>query len=56
MRLVYDKDNSPEVADMAFVLPGSRHTWLVTGITQNEFSIVTANKDVIKGILFAKER
>lgn len=52
MRLVYDKDNSPEVADMAFVLPGSRHTWLVTGITQNEFSIVTANKDVIKGILF----
>ncbi|NTU27465.1 hypothetical protein HPX95_14965 [Bacillus tequilensis] len=52
MRLVYDKDNSPEVADMAFVLPGSRHTWLVTGITQNEFSIVPANKDVIKGILF----
>ncbi len=51
MRLVYDKDNSPEVADMAFVC-GSRHTWLVTGITQNEFSIVTANKDVIKGILF----
>ncbi|MCY9375339.1 hypothetical protein MOF34_09370 [Bacillus sp. T17B1] len=52
MRLVYDKDNSPEVADMAFVLPGSRHTWLVTGITQNEFSIVPANKDVVKGILF----
>ncbi|MDR4434909.1 hypothetical protein [Bacillus tequilensis] len=52
MRLVYDKDNSPEVADMALVLPGSRHTWLVTGITQNEFSIVPANKDVIKGILF----
>ncbi|MEC0571052.1 hypothetical protein P8848_15030 [Bacillus spizizenii] len=52
MRLVYDKDNSLEVADMAFVLPGNRHTWLVTGITQNEFSIVPANKDVIKGILF----
>ncbi|NEU03026.1 hypothetical protein G3563_29135, partial [Escherichia coli] len=33
MRLAYGKDNTPEVADMAFVLPGAHHTWLVTGIT-----------------------
>lgn len=56
MRLSYDKDNAPEVDDMAFILPGTRHTWLVTGITQNEFSVITASVDIIKDMLFVKER
>ncbi|AKE22650.1 MULTISPECIES: hypothetical protein [Bacillus] len=51
MRLAYGKDNTPEVADMAFVLPGAHHTWLVTGITQNEFSILPAHKDVVNQII-----
>ncbi|MFJ9291526.1 hypothetical protein [Bacillus halotolerans] len=51
MRLSYDKDNAPEVDDMAFILPGTRHTWLVTGITQNEFTVMAAHKDVVNQII-----
>ncbi|MCY8826385.1 hypothetical protein [Bacillus atrophaeus] len=54
MHLLYDKDNTPEVAKMAFVIPGNRFTWLVTGITQNEFSIVPAHKNDVKEIIFEK--
>ncbi|MFS0653905.1 hypothetical protein [Bacillus sp. 179-C3.3 HS] len=50
MKVTYDKDNMPDVQSMMFVIPGKRHSWLVSGIKENEFHIETAHRDGLRSI------
>lgn len=50
MKVSYDKNNMPDVQSMMFVIPGERHSWLVSGIKENEFHIETAHRDGLRSI------
>ncbi|OLP66971.1 hypothetical protein BACPU_03300 [Bacillus pumilus] len=50
MKVSYDKDNMPDVQSMIFVIPGKRHSWLVSGIKENKFHIETAHRDGLRSI------
>ncbi|PCK18908.1 hypothetical protein CEY02_17940 [Bacillus pumilus] len=50
MKVAYDKNNQPDVESMIFVIPGERHSWLVSGIKENEFRIETAHRDGLRSI------
>ncbi|AYJ88271.1 hypothetical protein CS953_00620 [Bacillus safensis] len=50
MKVVYDKNNTPEVESMIFVIPGENQSWLVSGIKENEFRIETAHLDGLRSI------
>ncbi|BBP93253.1 hypothetical protein BsIDN1_68710 [Bacillus safensis] len=32
MKVIYDKNNTPDVESMLFVIPGENQSWLVSGI------------------------
>ncbi|MCY7618150.1 MULTISPECIES: hypothetical protein [Bacillus] len=50
MKVVYDKNNTPDVESMLFVIPGEEQSWLVSGIKENEFRIETAHRDGLRSI------
>ncbi|MFP7345242.1 hypothetical protein [Bacillus safensis] len=50
MKVVYDKNNTPDVESMIFVIPGENQSWLVSGIKENEFRIETAHQDGFRSI------
>lgn len=50
MKVAYDKNNTPDVESMLFVIPGEKHSWLVSGIKENEFRIETAHRDGLRSI------
>ncbi|MCM3147867.1 hypothetical protein [Bacillus pumilus] len=50
MKVVYDKNNTPDVESMLFVIPGEKQSWLVSGIKENEFRVETAHRDGLRSI------
>ncbi|KEP28847.1 hypothetical protein [Bacillus safensis] len=50
MKVVYDKNNTPDVESMIFVIPGENQSWLVSGIKENQFRIETAHQDGLRSI------
>ncbi|TYS31335.1 hypothetical protein [Bacillus pumilus] len=50
MKVTYDKNNTPDVESMLFVIPGEEYSWLVSGIKENEFCIETAHRDRLRSI------
>ncbi|UYO35578.1 hypothetical protein NF868_16335 [Bacillus zhangzhouensis] len=50
MKVVYDKNNMPDVETMIFVIPGENRSWLVSGIKENQFRIETAHRDGLRSI------
>jgi F0F1-type ATP synthase delta subunit len=50
MKVVYDKNNTPDVESMLFVIPGEKQSWLVSGITESEFRVETAHRDGLRSI------
>ncbi|MEB2356827.1 hypothetical protein [Bacillus pumilus] len=50
MKVVYDKNNTPDVESMLFVIPGEEHSWLVSGIKESEFRVETAHRDRLRSI------
>ncbi|MFB6768100.1 hypothetical protein FBF75_09105 [Bacillus sp. S2(2019)] len=50
MKVTYDKNNTPDVESMIFVIPGQKHSWLVSGMKENEFRIETAHMDGLRSI------
>ncbi|MPQ23633.1 hypothetical protein [Bacillus paralicheniformis] len=56
MDIEYDLQNAPEVKKLLFVIPGKANTWFVEGITRNEFTVATAGREKIRGIIFRENR
>ncbi|MEK5311887.1 MULTISPECIES: hypothetical protein [Bacillus] len=50
MKVVYDKNNTPDVESMIFVIPGENQSWLVSGVKENQFRIETAHRDGFRSI------
>ncbi|AIZ62009.1 hypothetical protein QR42_17785 [Bacillus sp. WP8] len=50
MKVVYDKNNTPDVESMIFVIPGENRSWLVSGVKENQFRIETAHRDGFRSI------
>ncbi|MFP3810226.1 MULTISPECIES: hypothetical protein [Bacillus] len=50
MKVVYDKNNTPDVESMLFVIPGEKQSWLVSGIKESEFRVETAHRDGLRSI------
>ncbi|MEC1259066.1 hypothetical protein P9D34_01150 [Bacillus swezeyi] len=56
MLVEYGLDNTPDVRDLMFVIPGAEHTWFVTGSARNEFSVMVAEKEKIRNIILRDSR
>ncbi|MGE6630530.1 hypothetical protein [Bacillus sp. NPDC077027] len=50
MKVIYDKENMPDVQGMVFIIPGKEHSWVVSGMNRNEFHIETAHADGLQSI------
>lgn len=50
MKIVYDKNNTPDVESMLFVIPGEKQSWLVSGIKESEFRVETAHRARLRSI------
>ncbi|MGE1142808.1 hypothetical protein ACQ4LK_02145 [Bacillus pumilus] len=50
MKVVYDKNNTPDVESMLFVIPGEKQSWLVSGIKESEFRVETAYREGLRSI------
>ncbi|MDA1476854.1 hypothetical protein [Bacillus changyiensis] len=54
MLIEYDRNNTPDVKNILFVVPGSDHTWLAMGSARNEFSIMNAEKEKLRHMINRK--
>ncbi|NPC94633.1 hypothetical protein HOO54_20985 [Bacillus sp. WMMC1349] len=54
MLIEYDRDNTPDVKNILFVIPGSDHTWLAMASARNEFSIMSAENENLRHIIDRK--
>ncbi|MFN2744802.1 MULTISPECIES: hypothetical protein [Bacillus] len=56
MYIEYDLHNAPDVKDLMFVIPGTEHTWFAAGSARNEFSVMAAEKEMIRDMIFGESR
>lgn len=55
IRFVYGQDNTPEVSDMTFIVPGTSCTWIISDTMTNQFKISKLNKEILSSMFVAKE-